>query len=357
MLILSSCGSRSTDSAVSGSADKAETGSAIVHLLLESDEGKWFREISSPGNRAGNEVLLYPWPLSVRISDIAGAAEGAAVYVNRKGIALFDSNSNFNNVSYFADEDFTKNTAGNIVKKENTILCHIYKNTFFTSSSHSDPSYPFIEIDLKNNVIKKHVSEYPGYLSEYSLTELNLSDTNWYSAWKKSNSDKTIFRYFIHSTPEGKDIKEITENSFKSSVQELDKGNASPVLKNQIDHLLKIKNGTQKIIDLTLRDPDYPAPINYSVNSQLGNREKYEKISAAEWNGRYFFAYGKNIYTAENDKISMLKIESLPENYYYTSIYYLGGKLYAAWEQQQFYLTGEAGLSIIDEKKVDKITQ
>lgn len=360
LLFLSGCAKNSSDS---GQAErKTETDAAlpVIHLLLEtepSDNTQWFREISFLGNSQKAEAELYPWPLSVRISDIAGTDEGAAVCVNGKGIAFFSPAGGKSRISYIAVEDFAKKTTGNIIKKENSILCHIYKNTFFTDDLISDDSAPFVEIDLKDNSVKKFVPESPVFPSGYSLTELNLKEEIWYSAWKQSDKSKTVFRYFTHTTPGGENLKEITEAVFKSSVRELDKSNAPVLLKKSLDHLLETKGGTKKIIDLTLRSPYLPAPVSYSVNSQNGNREKYEKINAAAGDEKYYFAYGKGIFTAENNKISMLEIDKLPEDYYYTALYYQDGKLYAAWEQQQFYLTGEAGLSIIDEKKVDKITQ
>ncbi len=363
LLLLTGCVKNSSDSAQSEIKADAEAVSPIVHLLLEREGGSkgWFREISLPGNKFRNKEALYPWPLSVRISDIAGTDYGTAVCVNRKGIALFGLSGGEGDISYFADENFAKKTTGNIIKKENSILCHIYKNTFFTDDYLSDDSDPFVEIDLKGNTVKKYAPDkptaYPSFLAGYSLTELNLKEKIWYSAWKQSSKTKTLFRYFTHTTPEGENIREVTEQIFKSSIMELKESTAPVLLKENIVQLLEIMDGTNKIIDLTLRGPDMPAPLEYSAGSLNGNREKYEKINAAEGDGKYFFTYNKRIYTTENNKILMLEIDKLPEDYFYTALSYQNGKLYAAWEQQQFYLTGEAGLSIINEKKVEKITQ
>jgi len=363
LLLLTCCTKNPSDSAQYGIKTDTEAASPIVHLLLEREGGYkgWFREISSPGNNLQLEEALYPWPLAVRISDIAGTDEGTAVCVNGKGAALFGMSGGGDDIFYFTAEIFAYKTTGNIIKKENSILCHIYKNTFFTGDYLSDDYGPFVEIDLKGNTVKKYapgnLTVHSSFPSGYSLTELNLKGKEWYSAWKQSSKTKTMFRYFTHTTPEGENIREINEQIFKSSIMELNESTAPDLLKNSIVQLLEKMGGTNKIIDLTLRGPDMPAPLEYSAGNLNGNREKYEKINAAAGEGQYFFTYGKRIYTVENNKIFMLEVDKLPQDYYYTALYWQNGKLYAAWEQQQFYLTGKAGLSIINEKKVDKITQ
>ncbi len=192
----------------------------------------------------------------------------------------------------------------------------------------------------------------------FFLVDLRFDGEKWYSSWKYSTSDKTIFRYFIHVTPAGGRNEEISEAEFTDSVLTYEKSKLPEPLKKIVTVIAGKELSGDCISELTVRDTKADAPVSYLVNNSGGSAERYEKICAVKDGERYFLSAERELFlSAEGEIFHLSGIKELPEDYRYTALLYHGGKLYAAWEQQHFFNTGHAGLLVIDENRVEKILQ
>ena len=333
---------------------------AIINYIIKADEsntgrqGQWFYE-SSIENYQYTESLK-PWPLAVRITDIIEKSGYVTASVNRKGIALLNT---LPDISCLENEMFSDATSGIMAEGKNTLLIHLYSNTFFPAGSVTAFYSPFAEFDTIEKKIKKADHYFPENTALFSPAELYFRDEKWYSVWKSEVRERTFFKYFIHSSPDGIDAEEITENTFLASRQILSASNISSSLKEIVNYIISKNNSDKYLIELTVRENDAQAFKSYLTGRVDGNAENYEIMCAAEVNeGKYFVSYRGNIYQSDGERFYTIGGEAaLPEGLVYTALLYFEGKLYAAWEYQQFYLTGKAGILIIDEKSIDKTSQ
>ncbi len=362
-----------------------------IYLLSPPAREEWFTGIKDFSAATGASEMV-PWPQAVRITDIAETENGAIVIlVNKRGViagkvsaadsgislqnskassinkdqpanAKKKSNNNDNNPSYslisqITHESLDACTSGKIVKGGGSILCHVYIDSFFDNSL-SLPSSPFVEIDIDNSksIYSRH--SYPDALSKLSLINLKKIDDKWFSAWKKSDNNGTFFKYFIHNSAIGENASEIAESRFMLANQFLNKSNLPDNIKEFIFNITKTEQDNNSVIELELRSKNISAVSTYLLGAAESNSSKYEKICAASEQGKYFISYKGEIYLIENSGIFKLSgAGKLPDNYNYTVLYAAEDTLYAAWEQQNFFLTGASGFSLIDIKRVDKIPQ
>ena len=333
---------------------------ALINYIIKTDEynakapGQWFYESSIDNFQYAKS--LKPWPLAVRITDIIEKSGYVTASVNRKGIALLNT---LPDIFCLENEMFSDATSGIMAEEKNSLLIHLYRNTFFPAGSSTSVFTPFAMFDPEEKKIKSADHSFPANIALFSPVELYFRDEKWYSVWKSEVQERTAFKYFIHSSPDGIDSAEISEKTFLASQLLLSASNISPFLKEIVNNVISLNNSDNYLIELTVREKEAQAFKSYLTGRVDGNAEKYEKMCAAEiGEGKYFVSYRGNIYQGDGEKLYMIDGEAaLPEGLVYTALLYFQDKLYAAWEYQQFYLTGAAGLVIIDEKSIDKTKQ
>ena len=354
----------------SNKRESAENKNPVLIYLLSAASGEeWLKNVKDFSAIIAQERAAVPWPQAVRITDIAETENGKiAVLINKKGVITAnpaDSSINFadnaENIdaglffsSKITHEGLNNFTSNEIIKDSDTLLCHVYIDTFFDNSFSSPPS-PFIQIDIDNKKSAYSQHNFPAVTDKFSLINLKKIDEKWFSAWKKSNSKETVFKYFIHTSPTGENCVEITESMFMIPNQFVNKSNLPDTVKQTILNIAKseIKNNT--VIEFEIRSKDNPVVMKYLLGASGKN---YEKICISLAKEKYFISYKGEIYIIENDKLYLFPgAAKLPRNYNYTVLYAFEDMLYAAWEEQNFFLTGAAGLTMIDEKRVDKIPQ
>ena len=388
----------SNKSDITSHEDKTEYQNPVfIYLLSDTpDQGKdaqeeWFYNVKDFSQITAQTRPLIPWPKAVRISDIAETENGTiVVFINKKGVVtladyLAGSTSgngttgnatsiklnkettgiiqkpSLQEIDFFSSkithESFANYTSGKIIINKNFALCHVYIDTFF-DNNFSAPLSPFTEIDIDNKKSIYSQHNYPAITKSFSLVNLKKADDKWFSAWKKSDANGTMFKYLMHNSPLGENASEITESRFMHANQVLNKSNLPNILKDFISDITKVEINNNSIIEVELRSKDDPVVITYLLGIAGSDSSHYEKMCVSSEQGKYFISYKGEIYLIENDKLYCFSgVEKLPTDYNYTVLYSSGDTLYAAWEQQRFFLTGACGLTLIDKKRVDKIPQ
>ncbi|MCL2293890.1 MAG: hypothetical protein FWC36_03385, partial [Spirochaetes bacterium] len=349
-------------------------GKQKIPMVGIAAEEVWFTRVKNFSAVAAQDREFVPWPQAVRVSDIAETENGTIVIlINKKGVAVVNEAAVTNNSLLFSSkithESLSSYTSGKIITDlgagSNSILCHIFVDSFFVDNP-VPPFSPFIKIDFDymrngavltgNAVYSQH--NYPAAVNNFSLIDLKKVNNEWYSAWKKSDATRTMFKYFTHSSAVGENASEITETRFRFANRSLSESNFSDKLKEFISNVIKNEANTNSVIELKLRSKNNPVVMTYLLRAAGDDSRYYKKICVAAAQGRYFISYNGKIYLIENDNLYLLSgVEKLPHGFRYTALYASGNKLYAAWEQQNFFLTGASGLTLIDIKRVDKIPQ
>ena len=341
-----------------------------IYLLSAASGQEWFNSVKDFSAITAQEKALVPWPKAVRITDIAETENGTIVIlVNKKGVAVIggiDTNID-NDKSVFSskitDESLSNFSSGKIITGINSVLCHIYIDSFFDNNL-PFPLSPFAEIDFDNKkttpaggaVYKAH--NYPAIIDNLSLINIKNIGDKWFSAWKKSDTNETILKYFVHNSAMGENASEISESEFMRTNLLLNDSNLPDNIKEFISNIIEVEKSNNSVIELELRSKDNPVVITYLAGAVGSNSSYYEKMCVSAEQDIYFISYKGEIYLIENNNIYMFsELEKLPNNYNYTVLYVSEGTLYAAWEYQSFFLTGASGLTLIDIKKVDKILQ
>lgn len=357
-----------------------------VYLLTSPLEDSFFKKIDSFDQIATLTLtpIFKPWSLSVRITDIAMLESGNIVaIVNKKGIVDVDSllTDEYETISH---ESFKYCSTGEIVEQsDGTFLCRIYKDSFFTDEKpfFTFPS-PFLEINQKSRTAKYSVNYYPDQIRGFFLTGIYKKNEKWFSSWKRSENERTDFIFFSQNLPNGTGAKEIAEKEFLSIIMKetvlVNNHEVITLLEKAIIDLFKVDKNEdiqETIIDVDLRSGSGQTKrINHTF--RIESHGEYEQICAVfpafdsedstldiDRTDQLYLTYKGDIYFAERKgdsgevKLFMLDKCSLPEGYNYTFLVEKEGKLYAAWEEQLFFNTGVAGLSIIEPLRLDKIAQ
>jgi len=335
---------------------------AIIYLLSDTpdqgkdDRGNLLHSIKDFSSIASQEIPFTPWPQALRISDIAETEDGTIVIsINKRGVITFREPGVF--LSEIAHESFTDYTSGKIITDHNFVLCQVYTDSFFNNNL-SVPKSPLVEIniDTKKSINSRH--NYPAATNNLSLINLKKIDDKWFSAWKKSDTTGTSFKYFIHNNPLGENAAEITESKFMFANKFLNKSNLPDNLKDFISKITKVEINNNSIIEVEVRSRDSEVLTIYLLGVAGSTSSHYEKMCISAEPGKYFISYRGEIYILEDGNSYLFSgVEKLPNNYNYTVLYASNDILYAAWEQQRFFLSGACGLSLIDKKRVDKIPQ
>ncbi|MCL2792910.1 MAG: hypothetical protein FWD87_07445 [Spirochaetaceae bacterium] len=336
-----------------------------IFLLPPAHGEEWFYNVKDFSIITMQARPLIPWPQAIRITDIAETENGTIVIlINRKGVVSVCSNNEgapFCGSEFFStkitNESLAKFTSGKIITDNNFILCHIYADTFFNDNFYV-PLSPFIKIDIDNKKSIHSQHNYPAIINDFSLINLKKRDGNWFSAWKKVDAHATVFKYFMHNSSLGENAIEIAESRFKQANWFLNNSSLSDSIKKFISNIAKAEIDNNYIIEVELRSKDNPVVTTYLLGTAGSNSNHFEKMCIAIEEEKHFISYKGKIYFIENDSLYLLSgVEKLPPNFRYTVLYASGGILYAAWEEQSFFLTGASGLTIIDKKRVDKILQ
>ena len=356
-----------------GKKEGAPQPEPVWHYIIESDnENIAFSTLDSLRD---NEIphgtapagKMVPWPHAPRITDITHSEKKVYCLVNRAGMV---QSPDFSVKSRELKETLFNNyTAGYMVKSRGELFAHLYLNTFFddTPSGKRIPlESPFIRIlpdgaEVANSVFEDpeiNLSAEGYYLVDLKRNSFNGDDSIWISAWKRSSADVVEFRYYSHENFLGRSSRQITETQYKQSTPLLSQTSLPVAVKNLALFVLEKNGRGNTVVDMVYRGENMDYPFSCLVFMRDAENGDYEKICATSEGEKYFASYGRNIYShVDGDFFYLSGVEELPGKYSYTALFACNGLLYAAWEEQSFFLTGRAGLSIIDIERVDKIRQ
>lgn len=345
----------------------------VWHYIIESDNENIV--FSALGSLQDNEIphgtepagKMVPWPHAPRITDINQSEKKVYCLVNRAGITQSPDFS-------LKGRDlkgalFNSYTAGYMVKNRGELFAHLYLNAFFDdtlSGKRITLESPFIRILPDGAGVANSVFEYPEtnlsaegyYLVDLKRNSFNVGAVVWVSAWKRSSAEAAEFRYYSHENFLGRNSRQITEALYRQSASLLSQTSLPTAIKNLAAFLIEKNSRENTVVDMVYRDKKIDYPFSCLVAMPDAENGDYSRICATAEGEKYFASYDRNIYSHEEGDIFCFSgVEELPEKYSYTALFACNGLLYAAWEEQSFFLTGRAGLSIIDIERVDKIRQ
>lgn len=300
---------------------------------------------------------LLPWTEQLRVSDYTAAGDYLYLAVNKAGILEIPlENPDIDSMILYQDEKYI---SGNTMKKifyyKGYIYCHLYRDSFFSGSCSGSSASPLIRLDRRES---KFVSEFEKNesMKNRETVDFIFSNDKWVSSWKYSDENSSSFRYFSHDI-NGGNIAEISESEYRHSIDfEDDSEKADPVLDRIQTFLLKEENPAA-IIDLYIKEADCISGKTLRFNIVYAEAGTYSLIPVYKTEGNYYFTVNNSIYKiSSKGEIILYDIKPLPEGFNYTGICAERGNIFLFWEYQSFFNTGNSGFSIIDEKRVEKIT-
>ena len=308
------------------------------------------RQVAIP--EKGGELL--PWTSQVRVSDYAVADGVLYMGVNSSGILKLTINE-----PCLTSFDFVENSSifsGRTLKKlflaDGRLYCHLYRDTFFSELSSDELMPPLIWMNLGDNNFKYDFMKEKD-LSEWEVVDLYSSSGMWFSAWKYSDADLCSFRYFTHDIS-GNNMAEIDENTFQTGIPIIGLDNET----GSDNPLRRIYSFTDRnsIVDIVVKEEDISPDKVYRFYPEGEDPDGYKEIPVYRQSGEYYFICNNKILCLESDNIFNYRLSPLPSGYTYTGICSSERYLFLFWEYKSFFKTGKAGFSIIDKKRVDKIT-
>ena len=300
---------------------------------------------------------LLPWTEQVRIADYTVADNFLFLAVNNTGILKIPlDNPSEKNIELIENDLYIPgNTMKSLFFYNDSLLCHLYKDTFFSDEFSGYSESPLIRLDSRNNIFL------PEFVRNEKMENMEAVDfiytgEKWVSSWKYSDKDTSSFSYYMHDI-KGGGISEISEAEYRGKLAVYDDAeNTDSSLARILEFAHEI-SGPGYMTDLSLKYRDCTAAENHRFITASEDPGTYMNIPVYRSGSVYWFSAGSNIYSySDNSGIKQLDLDPLPEGYRYTGICSEMGKVYLFWEYQSFYYTGNSGFSVIDEKRVDKIT-
>ena len=345
VVLISSC----TDSAPEADASEGGNTAAVEYYLFNS-----FPVKQSFIPEDGGELL--PWTEQVRIADYTAADNFLYLAVNNTGILKIPlDNPSEENIELVEDELYISgNTMKSLFYYKDSLFCHLYRDTFFTDDFSGSSESPLIKLDSTVNVFM------PEFIRSKTVENMEAVDFiyaggEWVSSWKYSDKDTSSFSYYMHDI-KGKGISEISEAEYRASLASYDDADSADPSLLKILNFVHEKSEPGYMTDLSLKYLDCTAVENHRFIKTSEEPGTYLNIPVYRSGTGYWFSEGSSIYNFTGSGIAQLDLDPLPEGYRYTGICSEKGKVYLFWEYQSFFSTGNTGFSIIDEKRVDKIT-
>ncbi len=344
LLFFTGCFGHSPETTVSGESD------VIKYYQL----GSFPSEVDNIPSDSGE---LLPWTEQVRVADYTAAENTLHLALNNTGILTIPLNDpSPEKIDLIQDDSFfSGNTVKSLFYYENSIFCHIYHDTFFSSDYSVFSESPLIRLD----------KEEKDFISEFSRTNLPdrweavdfvYSENKWISSWKHSDEKSSSFRYFSHDI-QGEDVSEILESEYRASLAVCgNRDSSDPVIVEILD-FVREKSGAVNMTDISVKYIDCIAPENHRFSDPSVPPGSYMFVPVYKNSSHVWFLVGNDVYRMEeNGEKEKILLDPLPAGFIYTGICCENSRIYLFWEYQSFFKTGKSGFLIIDEKRVDKNT-
>lgn len=309
-----------------------------------------------------------PWTEAVRISAISNSSEKAFAVVNRIGIMSFDNER----IDIFPDAElFGGRTAGNLVFYEGNPVYSLYRSTFFNDMEFNNRGFhPFlVQFNYEQKISYPIVNvENLGLGNDTEITDYVWNGKTFICSAKNSEDSKVSFSYWkfqpkenlLSITPENASqnllVMESNVNDFRN-VQNILLFEDAP---ERIKDILKYVKSSEFLI--SVRTASGFSPRRYL--KVLNNNEENSTLNAYAFLDDYwcgvlfqdgtFFIKGalpeRHIFN--NGKTIAIRLPKLPNGFSYSGFAISGGKLYASWEETDFYKTARSGFISVNIEKV-----
>lgn len=342
--------------------------------LENKDSHKWYyfsldniNPIDKPKNAAERPFL--PWTEARRVSSASTALNQngenlSYAVVNRLGLITF------NNSGFKLSKDnnlFNDRTSGNLIFLNDVPIFSVYKSAFFNDTI----TDPFYKSDSQNHLFLIQFDSSSGIfypiincnnltkLINTEITDFYWDGLDWACSLKTITDTKNIFSYInfrpstslLNLSPGNADsCLEISESSLeefkeKKTLKEISKA------PQRIQKLLK-GFSDKKNFYLELKKAGGVSPVKYQNSpSQKEDFLNAKGIIADSWSAILFedgtlflegAIPGKHI--LREGKTIALRLPKLPAGFIYSDFVISGSRLYAFWEEADFFNTGRAGM-------------
>ncbi len=363
-------------------SQKTKTKETKTHPTKEKESGEiWYYFVK---NNRGNlricqstsinsipKTDFLPWTESVRLTSIGLMYEKPILLINRGGIiAVTDIK---NNAEFESPEVFTQKTIDGFYKTNIGVLIRAYTDIIFSELPENIDQKKNYCIYRYNSINKKLISiidtESLNLAKKAQLTKLvyGKNGKKWLASFKTEIHSKVDFNYIEFENFAKLKNKEFSEMSHEDFIN---KTKTEKFSRNDIeDFKRKILENKHKNIRLEIFKKDNPSKIVYvkestqrksNINNDtesendLENNEEEKEITAVACefnnsiNNKYknaiLFSNGELFYSKDGKRWNEERLEKLPKNFVYTYFVIYKDEIWAAWEEQNFFQVGRAGI-------------
>ncbi|MCQ2982138.1 MAG: hypothetical protein MJ178_05240 [Treponemataceae bacterium] len=341
---------------------------------VEPETHRWFyftksgfEETTIPARSP--DYPLRPWTQAPRISGTLSGSDTAYLLVNRRGLVQLSAAAEPRLVP--DSRLFSGTTADTLLTAEGNPVFKLYINTLFEEKVDQSAAFNgkvpvMVQYNPATNLYYPLISKADLKLPEETqITAMASVNDTWYFSAKQTDDRQTSFTYL--SVPSGAffDTRNVTpvSDEFFRSLWDQKPFREAP---DRYKQLLSVIPDT---ISFTLSASDYSqssrvnTPTLYFQGQDMAE-DDVEVLQATGQTGSswtmvlfsdgtcYFTGSLPKLHILNNGKPVYFRLPALPEGMEYTDFALCGSKLYAAWEELDFYNTGKAGFLEVDLAKV-----
>ncbi len=293
------------------------------------------------------KVDFIPWTEAVRVADI-GFDKKPLFLINKCGMYNWDDC--IPNAPLSAQYQlFSLITAGGLYAIDGKYYIRMYRNSIFSAKKNTD----FLLYADSSNVYKPAAKSAWLHLpKEAQCTVLQQVNNRWYACFKVQDGETVTFNYIRCDTFEDltkKDAFNHISNISKEEFRDACKPNSyrllPAILKNMAD---SIENTEPVYIRLFSHDTPHTTfflkPGNENAKSTINAHAIFSKNEKKEPFAALLLPDGTFFMNSGETGVKRLHLPSLPNKFVYTHFFINGNKIFAAWEEQDFYQVGRSGL-------------
>ena len=341
-----------------------KNGESLFWLYFSNVEGPlWF--VLSDGDLvpvdkpSGTAEGLIPWTDQERISGFFEGEGALVAAVNGYGFLSFpllEEGIREPEKSYNPDI-LRGRTLGRLFFREGRLSSQVYENTIFSEEPADGQSFLFAEHDIAGqNIIP---IAFPLQIQEegWEGVDLIAGEHTWYIAWKKSDENRTEFRYHEHYIS-GDVLSVLDSASFFSYYRFRNMPATEPGLYKLLSPFLEMEN---RVYHFILSAPLNPEFRRYILGDELllesGEADlicipmfissgSASALLPGETIIRWRTAGSHTPSPAREPGFQTLSLPALPEGFVYEHIWMNEKAAFVSWEERSFIFTGSSGVLI-----------
>lgn len=321
------------------------------YFYQESEtENPLLKEVKTPDLVPKTEFK--PWTEALRVSGLGLMYDPPLFLVNRAGILYLSDFYEFPQLKI--KPEFYSKTAEGFYNTDAGCLIRLYTNTIFsTMIPLEETTAGILRYNNVNSELKALV--YPENFKLEKIAQLSALEfkKKWFVSFKTEKNEKVHFNYFSFLS-----FDELLKGNYTKITQEEFINESSPLIK------VSDKDGIEKILTL----PQKNIKVDFFSKELKTKQTAFCSNSNEEYAGDFditasicefepeksgnilkavLFSTGMFFYLDEETKEwKEKKLPNLPQGFIYTYFAIKNGIIICAWEEQQFFETGRAGLLV-----------